>query len=69
MNLSTFWKPKKKMGFILKSGAEIRFRCTDIEWKYNSQTLAIESYSLKEVSGIIPRHVVPSEIAAIVRYN
>lgn len=66
--LETFWKPKKKMGFILRSGAVIKFRCNEVEWKYNTATLAIESYTIDGAVGVVPRHVMPSEIVAIVRY-
>jgi hypothetical protein len=68
--LSIFWKSKyRNFVFILKSGVKIHFRCTDLKWEYNTATLAIISYSIEglDEKHNIPRHVIPSEIAAIVR--
>jgi len=67
LNLSTFWKQKKRYRFILKGGGSFIIRCDDLEITYNTATMNVTAYKFKGIEGSFPLHIVVGEIAAIVR--
>ena len=67
LNLSTFWKQKKRYRFILKGGASFIIRAEDLNITYKTADLTITAYKFTGIEGSFPLHIVVGEIAAIVR--
>lgn len=56
----------KKYTLILKSGARLKFKAESFTVTYSTEDGAVTGFKGQGVCGEIPRHVVPSEIAALV---
>jgi hypothetical protein len=67
LNLSTFWKKKKRYQIILKGGASFIIRADDMHIKWQTSDLTVVSYEFEGIEGALPFHIVANEIAAIIR--
>lgn len=65
--LETFWKTKKRYRIILKSGTSFIIKADELTVKYNTATNDVIGYEFTGLEGSFPLHIVPSEIAAVIR--
>jgi len=69
MNLA-FWMPKRwKYRIILKSGASFKFSATEVKLEWKTDDLQIVKWDIEGVKGEVPRHIILSEIVAVIRLN
>jgi len=68
MNLESFWKPKIKIGIVLKSGRELTFKCSEFTYKHDGNE--ITGFTYKGLTGDNPLFYLRiNEIAAIIKYK
>lgn len=55
----------QKVTVVLKSGARLEFRCSDVQINYHRSTAEVSGITMDDTVGERFLHIVPSQIAAV----